>query len=118
MKNFYYLETCSTCKRIAEELDLGNEVTRREIKSAPPTAEEIDRIASKAGSYEAVFSKRAMKYRALGLHEKTLSEQDYRKHLTEEYTFLKRPVLETEETAVAGNSKKAVTEMKRLLSAK
>lgn len=118
MKNFYYLETCSTCKRIAEELDLGNDVNRREIKSAPPTAEEIDRIASKVGSYEAVFSKRAMKYRALGLHEKTLSEEDYRKHLTEEYTFLKRPVLETRDTAVAGNSKKAVAEMRTLLEAK
>lgn len=118
MKNFYYLESCSTCKRMAQELDLGKDVKQREIKSAPPTAEEIDRIARKAGGYEAVFSKRAMKYRALGLHEKTLDEQDYRRHLTEEYTFLKRPVLETEDAVAAGNSKKTVAEMKRLLASK
>jgi arsenate reductase len=44
-----------------------------------------------AGSYEALFSRRAMKYRSMGLNEMELSEDDYRKYILEEYTFLKRP---------------------------
>lgn len=115
MKKFYYLESCSTCKRIMKELNLADDVELREIKSSPISATEADSIAKKVGSYEAMFSKRAMKYRSMGLHEKELSEKDHRKHLLEEYTFLKRPVLETDSKAVAGNSKKAVAEMKSLL---
>ena len=115
MKKFYYLDSCSTCKRIMKELNFAENVEMREIKSSPITAEEADSIAAKTGSYEAMFSKRAMKYRSMGLHEKELSEKDYRRYLLEEYTFLKRPVLETDSAAVAGNSKKAVEEMKSLL---
>lgn len=86
----------------------------REIKSKPLTENEVDGLAAKAGSYEAIFSKRAMKFRSLGLHEMELSEKDYRHYLLEDYTFLKRPVMETEKHIVAGNSKKAVEEMKTL----
>ncbi|HEY8919750.1 MAG TPA: ArsC/Spx/MgsR family protein, partial [Chitinophaga sp.] len=45
-----------------------------------------------AGSYEALFSRRSQKYRPMGLHEKTLTEKDYRDLILQEYTFLKRPV--------------------------
>lgn len=115
MKKFYYLESCTTCKRIMKELNLADNVELREIKSSPITAEEVDSIAAKVGSYEAMFSKRAMKYRSMGLHEKELGESEYRRYLLEEYTFLKRPVLETDKEAAAGNSKKAVEKMKMLL---
>jgi len=112
MKKFFYLETCDTCRRIMKELGLGKEFELREIKSSPLTEEEIDRLAGKAGSYEAIFSKRARKYRALGLHEKKLSEADYRHYLLEDYTFLKRPVLENGNDAIAGNGKTQVAKMK------
>jgi len=115
MKNFYYLESCSTCKRIMKELDLPASTNLREIKSSPLTAEEADRLAAKVGSYEAIFSKRAVKYRSMGLNKQELSEKDYRRFLLEDYTFLKRPVAETDSAAVAGNSKKAVAEMKDLI---
>ena len=111
MKKFYYLSTCDTCKRIMNELSLPDSIVLREIKSNPLTEEEVDSIAKKAGSYEAVFSKRARKYRELGLNNENLGEADYRKYLLSDYTFLKRPVLETESNAVAGNSKKAVESM-------
>lgn len=114
MKKFYYLETCSTCKRIMTELQLPKEVELREIKSKGLTAAEVDGLAAKAGSYEAIFSKRAMKFRSLGLHEMELGEKEYRHYLLEDYTFLKRPVIETDEQVIAGNSKKAVEEMKTL----
>lgn len=112
MKKFFYLETCNTCQRIMKEINIGDEVELREIKSNPLTEEEVDRLAEKAGSYESIFSKRARKYRGLGLHEKSLSEKDYRHYLLEDYTFLKRPVLETEQKAIAGNGKKQVEAMK------
>ena len=46
-----------------------------------------------AGSYEALFSRRALKYKSLGLKDMNLGEKDYRKYILEEYTFLKRPVI-------------------------
>lgn len=92
-------------------LNLGEDVELREIKSAPVTADEADSMAKKAGSYEAIFSKRAQKYKALGLKDKNLSEADFRKYLLEDYTFLKRPVLELDEKVIAGNSAKQVAEM-------
>ena len=61
-----------------------------------------------AGSYEALFSRRSRKYRPMGLHERELSEEDYKKLILEEYTFLKRPVVVIDGEAFAGNSKKAV----------
>lgn len=112
MKKFYYLETCDTCKRIKSELDLASDVELREIKSEPLSEEEIDNLAKKAGSYEAIFSKRARKYREFGLNEQELTEDDYRKYLVIDYTFLKRPVLETAHDAIAGNSKSAVNRMR------
>lgn len=112
MKNFFYLETCNTCQRILKELDLPAAAKLREIKSAPLSEQEVDRLAQKAGGYEAIFSKRARKYRALGLHEQSLKEADYRHYLLQDYTFLKRPVLETDSKAIAGNSSKAVAEMR------
>ena len=46
-----------------------------------------------AGSYEALFSRRAMKYKEWGLKDKPLTEKDYRDLILQEYTFLKRPVV-------------------------
>jgi arsenate reductase len=97
-----------------KELLLGPDVNLREIKSAPLTEEEVDRLGKKSGTFESIFSKRARKYRELGLNEKSLSEADYRKYLLLDYTFLKRPVLEASDKVIAGNSKKQVEEMKSL----
>lgn len=116
MKKFYYLATCDTCKRIRNELNLASDVALREIKSDPLSDEEIDKLAEKAGSYEAIFSKRARKYREFGLNEQDLSEDEFRKYLAIDYTFLKRPIFETDTELVAGNSKRAVAKMAELSS--
>ena len=89
-----------------------NEIELHEIKSSPLTEVEVDRLASKAGSYEALFSRRARKFRELGLQDKSLGEKDFKPYLLLDYTFLKRPVLETELTVLAGNSKPIVDAMK------
>ena len=50
-------------------------------------------MKEKAGSYEALFSRRAIKYKEMGLKDKSLAEKDYRDLILQEYTFLKRPVV-------------------------
>lgn len=78
------------------------------IKEQNISPKDLDRAAAYAGSYQAVFSKRAMKFRAQGLSEKVLSEDDYRHLILEEYTFLKRPVFFVDNKVYIGNSKKVI----------
>ena len=65
MKQVYYLKTCSTCQRILKEWGLSEDFELREIKSKPITEIEIDHMKALAGSYEALFSKRAQLYNCL-----------------------------------------------------
>lgn len=80
----------------------------QDIKSEPITPAQIDEMIRIAGSAEALFSRVAMKYKALGLKDKILSEKDYRQYILDEYTFLKRPVLIIDGVIFIGNSKKTV----------
>lgn len=115
MRKVYYLSTCDTCKRIMGELDLAD-FEKQDIKTEPITAAQIDAMKELAGSYEALFSRVARKYRGLGLNEMDLSEDDYRKYILEEYTFLKRPVFIIDGEIFIGNSKKNVAAVKEVLS--
>ena len=82
------------------------------------TAEQVDEMIRLAGSAEALFSKRAMKYRAMGLHERAISESEMRQLIIDEYTFLKRPVLLLDGEIYVGNSKKVVAAAKaKIISA-
>ena len=80
----------------------------QDIKHEPITEEQIDEMIALAGCAEALFSKRARKYKELGLKDKTLNDGDIRALILEEYTFLKRPVLIHERTVYIGNSPKVV----------
>jgi arsenate reductase len=115
MKKIYYLKSCSTCQRIIKELDLGDDFEFQNIKEEAMTAEQVDAMKEMAGSYESLFSRRAMKYRGMGLNEMTLTEADYRKYILEEYTFLKRPVIIIEDRIFVGNSKKVVAAAKEVV---
>ena len=108
MKKIYYLSTCSTCNRIIKELNLGNSFVFQDIKTEKITAEQLSEMAKMSGSYESLFSRRALKFKALGLKDKTLSETDYKNLILEEYTFLKRPVIIIDNNIFVGNSKKTV----------
>ena len=109
MNKIFYLESCSTCQRIIKELGItADNFEMHEIKSTPMSEGDVDAMKDKAGSYEALFSRRAMKYREMGLHEQNLSEKDYRKLILEEYTFLKRPVIWIGDELFVGNTKKVV----------
>jgi arsenate reductase len=93
MKKIYCLSTCSTCNRILGEIDAEKKgFALQDIKTEKITPVQLDEMKDKAGSYEALFSRRALKYKELGLKDKPLTEKDYRRLILEEYTFLKRPV--------------------------
>jgi arsenate reductase len=109
MKKFYSLGSCNTCQRILGQLNLGPDFELKDIKKKPITTEELVQLKALSGSYEALFSKRAMLYKELGLKEKNLSEVDFKGYILEHYTFLKRPVLVFNDTIFIGNSAK-VTE--------
>ena len=115
MRKVYYLKTCSTCQRILKEWNLGDDVVLQNIKTEQMTTEQVDEMIKLAGSAEALFSRKAQKYRTQGLHEKTLTEKDYRQLILDEYTFLKRPVLILDEKIFIGNSKAVVAEAKAAL---
>lgn len=114
MKKVYFLSTCSTCTRIMSDLDLSDFV-QQDIKTEPITPQQVDEMKALAGSYEALFSRRAMKYKSMKLAEKTLSEDDYRQLILDEYTFLKRPVFIVGEAIFVGNAKKNVAELTEAL---
>ncbi|MGB7394136.1 MAG: ArsC/Spx/MgsR family protein [Pricia sp.] len=104
----YHLSTCNTCQRILKELEPLDEVKLQDIKTDTITEKQLEQMYALAGSYEALFSKRARLYREKGLYEKELSEADYRKYILEHYTFLKRPVVLANDQIFIGNSKKTV----------
>ena len=107
MKKIYHLKSCSTNVRILKELDLSG-VELQNIKEQNIDEQALNFLKSKTGSYEALFSKKAMKFRSLGLNKVALSEADYKRLMLEEYTFLKRPFMINEEDVFIGNSKDVV----------
>ena len=114
-KKIYYLSTCSTCKRIMKELNIDDSFEQQDIKFTPLTEDQMLFLKEKTGSYESLFSKRSRQYRALGLHEQNLSEEDYKKYILQEYTFLKRPVIIIGDQVFVGNSKKVIAEVEKCL---
>ena len=110
MKKIYYLKSCSTNQRILKEINPGEDVILQNIKEENIDEQTLDFLKDKMGSYEALFSKKAMKYRSMGLNEMELTEDDFRKYMLEEYTFLKRPFMINEDEVFIGNSKKVVAE--------
>jgi len=108
MKKIYHLASCSTCIRIIKELAPKSDVVLQDIKTEKITEIQLSEMKKLAGSYESLFSRRAMKYKSLGLNDVTLTEDDYKNYILNEYTFLKRPVIIVEDEIFVGNSKKVV----------
>lgn len=115
-KVIYHLSTCSTCVRILKELKPGPDVVLQDIKSQPLSAKQLDEMRDLAGSYEALFSRRSLKYKEFGLAAVALSEDDYRRYILEEYTFLKRPVVVLGKQIFVGNTAAVVEAAKQALA--
>jgi arsenate reductase-like glutaredoxin family protein len=114
MKRVYHLGKCNTCQRIISEVNWNFD--RQEIRSEKISENQIDDMAKLAGSYQALFSKRAIKYRTLNLKEKTLTEQDYKNLILSDDTFLKRPVFVLDNQIFIGNSKAIIAALKIALN--
>ena len=109
MKKVYHLGKCSTCQRILEALDWDGD--QQEIRTEKISETQLDEMAQLAGSYESLFSRRAIKYKTMKLKDRSLAESDYKKLLLEEDTFLKRPVFIIEDQIFIGNTKKVIEEV-------
>ena len=107
MKRIFYLSTCETCKRILSSWNT-DDIELQDIKTESMTADQVDHMIGLTGSAEALFSKRARKYKELGLKDQNLSDAQIRQFIIDEYTFLKRPVLVLDDQIFVGNSKKVV----------
>lgn len=120
MKKIYYLKTCDTNKRILKQIkaaiseDKYNEFDFQEIKTEAITVAQIEEMYNFTKSYEALFSKRAKRYKLL--KDQELSEKDFKQLILEEYTFLKRPVILLNDEIFVGNSKKNIDLLLQKLS--
>lgn len=118
MNKIWYLSTCDTCKRIIKELELKEKNFELiDIKNNNIYKEELETVSEVTGlKYEDIFNKRAQKYTKTNLKQKLVSNEDFKKAILEEYTFLKRPVIQIKNNFFVGNSKKTIEETKLLLS--
>jgi arsenate reductase len=109
----YGLPHCSTCQKAVAFLEgRGVRVERfHDVKTEPLSEREIRALAERVGGVEQLFSRRARKYRALGLHEQELSDDDLLRLMADEYTFITRPVVVADGRAVAGFAPRRLDEL-------
>ena len=116
MKKVYYLKTCSTCIRILRELNVPSDYLMQDIKTEEIAVQQLEQMKDLAGSYEALFSRRAIQYKVRDLKNKSLTEKDYRNLILEEYTFLKRPVLVIDKEIFIGNAAETINRAKQKIN--
>jgi len=115
MKKIYYLNTCTDCRRVIKQLGGMNDFEKQEIKTEPITPAQLKVISELAGSYDAVFSRKAVKYRLMNLKEKNLSENEMRDLILEEYTFLKRPVIIVGSKIFTGHQSETIEAVEKIV---
>ncbi len=111
---FYYLSSCSTCKRILKEIN-ASKLELVDIKFNPVNEIQLEEMRKLTDSYESLFSRKAMKFHSLGLNEIVMTETDYKKYILLDYTFLKRPVAIVNGKIFIGNTKQNVENLKAAL---
>lgn len=116
MNTIYYLASCDTCRKIIKSLPKENNLVFHDIKQDPISEEELEKMHTLSGSYEALFSRKAQLYKSLDLKNKTLTEADFKKYILEHYTFLSRPVFIIEGKIYIGNNQKNIIEVLKALS--
>jgi arsenate reductase (glutaredoxin) len=117
MNKLFHLGNCTTCQAIIKETGItAKDFSMKDIKIEKISAKELEEMKKLAGSYEKLFSRRALKYKEWGLKDKQLTEDDYRQYILDEYTFLKRPVAIVNGTIFIGNDRKTVEALKEVVS--
>ena len=113
----YHLSSCDTNRRIIKRLGGLEGFEKQEIKSQPITSAQLKQMKDLAGTYEALFSRRAMKFKSMNLKDKALKESDYKSLILKEYTFLKRPVIIAEDKIYIGNAESVIASLEKALKA-
>jgi len=112
MNKVFYLSTCDTCKKILQQLNLPEDLKLQDIKKEHISEEELEYLYDQTKSYELLLNKRAQKYKAEGLKDENLSEEEIKSYILSHYTFLKRPVFIYNEKIFIGNDKQTVNALK------
>jgi len=113
MKKIFHLGNCTTCQAIIKETKIDTKgFEMQEIKTEKITPSQLEAMKKIAGNYETLFSRRALKYKELGLKDRKLEEKDYKKFILDEYTFLKRPVVMINDKIFVGSEKKTIAALK------
>lgn len=102
------MSTCDTCRAIIKRLGGLKDFEWQDIKTVPITKVQLKEMKDMMGSYEALFSRRAIKYKEMGLKDQRLLENDFQRLILQEYTFLKRPVIISGDKIFVGNEEKTV----------
>jgi arsenate reductase len=115
MNKIYYIASCDTCRKIIKSLPKGNNLVFRDIKQTALTEEELEEMHQISGSYEALFSKKAVLYKTMDLKNKSLTEDDYKKYILEHYTFLSRPVFVIDNNVYVGGTQQNMLQVMKAL---
>jgi len=115
MNKLYYLASCDTCRKIIKSLPKNADFVYHDIKQDPISVDELEQMRELAGSYEALFSRKAQLYKSMDLKNKVLGEDDYKKYILEHYTFLSRPVFIIDNKIYIGNSQQNVHAIMQVL---
>lgn len=116
MNKIYYLASCDTCRKIIKSLPKNNNLVFHDIKQNPITLKELEEMQQLSGSYEALFSKKAILYKSMDLKNKALTEDDYKNYILEHYTFLSRPVFIIDNKIYIGNSQQNMLQVMKQFS--
>ncbi|WP_310378759.1 ArsC/Spx/MgsR family protein [Flavobacterium sp.] len=116
MNKIYYLASCDTCRKIIKGLPKNNDLVFHDIKQNPISIEELEEMHRLSGSYEALFSKKAQLYKTMDLKNKSLTEEDFKKHIMEHYTFLSRPVFIIDNKIFIGNSQQNMLQVMKVFN--
>jgi arsenate reductase len=116
MNKIYYLASCDTCRKIIKSLPTAHDLAFHDIKQNPITEVELEEMHQLSGSYEALFSKKAILYKTMDLKNKSLTEVDYKKYILQHYTFLSRPVFIIDGEIYIGNSQQNMLQVMKKLA--
>jgi len=118
MRKIYYLSTCTDSRRVIKNLGGMVDFEKQEIKTEPITAAQLKVMHDLAGSYDALFSRKAVQYRTMNLKDKQLSENEIRDLILGEYTFLRRPVIIIGEQIFIGHQEETIKAAANAMKAK
>ena len=103
---FLWYPKCSTCQKAYKTLKENNvEIKTQDIKTNPPTIEELRKYWKQSGlELKKFFNTSGLIYKELNLKEKLakMSEEEQLKLLSENGMLIKRPILIMDDEVIVG----------------